>query len=64
MNKDQLKGTAKEMGGRAQEAAGDLTGSSEHKAKGMAKQAKGKAQQTVGDAKEILRDDSKSSTRR
>ncbi|MGO4379934.1 CsbD family protein [Pseudoduganella sp. RAF53_2] len=56
MNKDQIKGKAKEVGGKIQEEAGELVGSSKQQAKGMAKQAEGKLQKKVGDAREAVDD--------
>jgi uncharacterized protein YjbJ (UPF0337 family) len=56
MNKDQVKGAAKEAAGKVQEKAGKAVGSTEHQAKGLAKEAEGKVQKKVGDAKETLRD--------
>lgn len=54
MNKDQVKGTAKEIAGKLQQEVGKLTGSEKQRAKGIAKQVSGKVQQTVGDVKEAL----------
>ncbi len=51
MNKDQIKGAAKNVGGKVQEAAGKLTGNTTQQAKGLAKQVEGKAQERVGDLK-------------
>lgn len=59
MNKDQVKGTAKEIVGKVQEEAGKLVGSKEQQAKGLGKQISGKAQQTYGDAKEAVKDAAK-----
>ena len=56
MNKDQVKGVAKEITGKVQEEAGKLVGSKEQQAKGLLKQAKGKVEKGVGDAKETIRD--------
>lgn len=56
MNEDQIKGTAKDIGGKIQEEAGKITGSKEEQAKGLANQAEGKLQKNVGDAKEKLKD--------
>jgi uncharacterized protein YjbJ (UPF0337 family) len=56
MNKDQVKGTAKDIAGKVQEKAGDLTGDKEQKAKGLGKQVEGKTQKKVGDAKEAVKD--------
>lgn len=55
MNKDQIKGKAKDLAGKVQEQAGRVVGSEEHQAKGLAKQAAGKTQQGYGDAKETVR---------
>jgi uncharacterized protein YjbJ (UPF0337 family) len=59
MNKDQVKGTAKDVAGKAQEKAGKLVGSEEHQVKGMAKQVEGKVQKGVGDVKETIKDSTK-----
>ena len=56
MNKDQVKGAAKDIGGKFQEEAGKLVGSEEQQAKGLANQVEGKVQQKVGDLKEALKD--------
>jgi len=56
MNKDQVKGKAKDIAGKAQEKAGDLVGSEEQRIKGLAKQGEGKIQKGYGDAKETVKD--------
>jgi uncharacterized protein YjbJ (UPF0337 family) len=56
MNKDQVKGKAKEIGGKIQEEAGELVGSSKQQAKGLANQVEGKMQKKVGDAREAVDD--------
>jgi uncharacterized protein YjbJ (UPF0337 family) len=56
MNKDQVKGAAKDAAGKVQRKAGEVIGSEEQQAKGLAKQAEGKAQKSFGDAKEIVKD--------
>jgi len=56
MNKDQIKGTAKDIAGRIQEQSGKLVGSKEQQAKGLEKQLEGKVQQKVGDLKEAVKD--------
>jgi uncharacterized protein YjbJ (UPF0337 family) len=56
MNKDQIKGKAKDIGGKIQEEAGKVVGSSEQQAKGLGKQAEGKIQEKAGDLKENLKD--------
>jgi uncharacterized protein YjbJ (UPF0337 family) len=56
MNKDQVKGKAKEVGGKIQQKAGEAVGSSKQQAEGLAKQAEGKVQKKVGDAKDAVKD--------
>lgn len=56
MNKDQLKGAAKDISGKVQEEVGKLVGSKQQQAKGMIKQVEGKAQQRVGNLKEVVKD--------
>lgn len=48
MNKDQVKGAAKDIGGKIQEEAGKLSGSKEQQVKGLARQVEGKVQQHIG----------------
>ena len=52
MNKDQVKGTFKDIAGKTQEQAGKLVGNKEQQAKGLLKQAEGKAEKRFGDVKE------------
>ena len=59
MNKDQVKGTAKDLGGKIQEEAGKLVGNKDQQVKGMANQIEGKTQQKVGDLKEAVKDATK-----
>lgn len=54
---DRVEGAAKNMGGKAKEAAGDVTGDEKLKAEGKADQVEGKVQNTVGGMKDALRDD-------
>ncbi len=54
MNKDQIKGTAKEVVGKVQEEAGKLLGSEKQQIKGLDKQVAGKVQKAVGDVEEII----------
>ena len=49
MNRDQIKGRMKDMGGKVQEKAGKVTGNYGQQAKGLGKQLGGKVQKTVGD---------------
>ena len=55
-NKDQVKGAAKDIGGKIQEEVGKLTGHKEQEAKGLKHQAEGKLQTKVGDVKEAVSD--------
>jgi uncharacterized protein YjbJ (UPF0337 family) len=56
MNKDQVKGEAKDIAGKVQEEAGKLVGSKEQEAKGLSKQISGKVQKGFGDAKQSVKD--------
>ena len=60
MNKDQVKGMAKDIAGKAQEEVGKLVGSKEQQVKGLSKQISGKAQKGLGDAKQTIEDFNKS----
>ena len=59
MNKDQVKGLAKDIAGKVQEEVGKLVGSKEQQAKGLGKQISGNAQKIYGDAKEVIKDTNK-----
>lgn len=52
MNKEQIKGTVKEVAGKVQQKAGELVDSPKTVAKGVAKQIEGKGLKAVGDVKE------------
>ena len=54
---DRVEGAARNMGGKAKEAAGKLTGDEKLKAEGKADQMSGKVQNAVGGLKDSLRDD-------
>ena len=54
---DRVEGAAKNMGGKAKEAAGKLTGDEKLKAEGRADQMRGKTQNAIGGMKDALRDD-------
>jgi uncharacterized protein YjbJ (UPF0337 family) len=56
VNKDQVKGSAKDITGKVQEQVGKLTDDKEQEAKGIGKQVAGKAQKEYGDAKEAVKD--------
>jgi len=55
MNKDQVKGKAKEVGGKVQQKVGEAVGSRQQQSEGLSNQAEGKAQKKVGDMKEIVK---------
>ena len=44
VNRDQVKGALKDIGGKIQEEAGKLVGSTKHQVAGLKEQAKGKIQ--------------------
>jgi uncharacterized protein YjbJ (UPF0337 family) len=56
MNEDQIKGKAKDIGGKIQEEVGKAVGSSEQQAKGLGNQAEGKVQEKFGDVKDVVTD--------
>jgi uncharacterized protein YjbJ (UPF0337 family) len=55
MNKNQVSGTAKDIGGKIQQKVGKAIGSVKQEAKGMQKQAEGKLQKTAGDVQEAVK---------
>ncbi len=59
INKDQVEGRAKEVGGKAQEELGKLTGNKTQQAKGLAKEVVGAGQAKAGDLAEKIKDASK-----
>jgi uncharacterized protein YjbJ (UPF0337 family) len=63
MNADQVEGAVRKVGGKAQEAFGDLTGSARHEVEGLSRQAAGRAQEAYGDAKRMARDAGTQATR-
>jgi uncharacterized protein YjbJ (UPF0337 family) len=56
MNKDHVKGTAKDVGGKVQQKVGEMTGSEKQQIKGLKNQAEGKIQKGVGDVKDAVND--------
>ncbi|MEO8346076.1 MAG: CsbD family protein [Betaproteobacteria bacterium] len=56
MNKDQVKGAAKTLGGKIQQEAGKLVGSKKQEAKGLKLKVEGKTQEHIGDLKEAIKD--------
>ncbi|MEP6655752.1 MAG: CsbD family protein [Betaproteobacteria bacterium] len=59
MNRDQVKGTAKDIAGKVQEKVGQVTGSASQQAKGVAKQVEGKVQKGVGNVEQAIKDTDK-----
>ena len=55
MNKDQIKGAAKDAAGKTQEKAGEAVGSDKQQVKGLVKQGEGKVQKAYGDVKEAVK---------
>jgi uncharacterized protein YjbJ (UPF0337 family) len=55
VNKDQVKGAAKQAKGSVKETAGKVTGSKSTQAEGKADKAAGKVQKGYGDAKEKVK---------
>ena len=56
MNRDQIKGKAKDIAGKVQQKVGEVTGSASQQVKGTRKQVEGKVQKGFGDAAEALKD--------
>jgi uncharacterized protein YjbJ (UPF0337 family) len=56
MNTDQIKGSAKDVAGKAQRKLGEAVGSTDQQIKGATNQVEGKAQKVVGNAKEVYKD--------
>ena len=54
MNRDQVKGTAKDVAGKIQRKVGEVTGNKNQQAKGAAKQIEGKVQRGAGDIEHAL----------
>ncbi len=63
MNKDQVKGMAKEGMGKLQKKTGKVIGSPEHRAKGVAKEIEGKVQKNIGGVRESMEDAEEKSRR-
>jgi uncharacterized protein YjbJ (UPF0337 family) len=54
MNRNQMKGAAKNVAGKVQQKVGELTGNKTQQAKGVAKQVEGKVQRAAGNVEEAL----------
>jgi uncharacterized protein YjbJ (UPF0337 family) len=55
MNEDQIKGKAKNIGGKIQEKVGEVVGSRQQQSEGLSNQAEGKVQEKVGDLKDVVK---------
>jgi uncharacterized protein YjbJ (UPF0337 family) len=55
MDKDEVKGKAKDIAGRVERQVGEWTGDTEAQAKGAAKQVEGKVQNAWGKAKDAVK---------
>jgi len=55
MDKDRIKGKAKDIAGRVQRQAGEWTGDEKSQVRGAAKQVEGKLQNTVGKVKDAIK---------
>jgi uncharacterized protein YjbJ (UPF0337 family) len=55
MDKDRVKGAAKNTTGKMKEAAGKMTGDSKMQAEGKMDRASGKVQNAVGGAKDVMK---------
>lgn len=55
MNEDQIKGKAKDIGGKVQQKVGEAVGSRQQQSEGLSNQAEGKVQEKVGDVKDIVK---------
>jgi uncharacterized protein YjbJ (UPF0337 family) len=52
---DRIQGTAREFGGRVQEAVGNVTGDAKTQAQGLYNQASGQAQETAGQVSDLIK---------
>lgn len=55
MDKDRVEGSARNVGGKAKEAAGKAIGDNKLQSEGKADQAAGKAQNAIGGIKDTLK---------
>jgi uncharacterized protein YjbJ (UPF0337 family) len=56
MNTDRIAGTVRNLGGKVQEGAGNLSGDTTLRAEGLGNQAAGAAQDLYGQAKDVASD--------
>ncbi len=64
MNRDQVKGTAKDVAGKVQRKVGEATGDIGDQIKGAGKQIEGKLQKGVGDLEQDANDNENRTSRR
>ncbi len=57
VDKDRIKGVAKQKSGELKKGIGKLTGDEKLKSEGRSEEARGKVQNTVGGVKDTLRED-------
>ena len=55
MDKDRVKGSATNMGGKVKEVAGKATGDQKLKGEGVMDQTKGKVQNAIGGVKDAIK---------
>ena len=63
MNRDQIKGTAKDVAGKVQRKVGEATGDLGDQVEGAAKQIEGKVQKGVGNLEQGANEDRRRSER-
>ena len=56
MNRNQVKGTAKDVAGKVQRKVGEATGNTSQQIKGAARQVEGKVQKGVGNVEKAAED--------
>ena len=59
MNKNQIKGSVKDVAGKVQQKVGEVTGSTKQQVKGLAKQVEGKVQKGAGEVEKVVDDSAK-----
>ena len=62
MNKNQIKGSIKDVAGKVQQKVGEATGNTKQQVKGVAKQVEGKVQKGVGNVERTVDDSAKKSS--
>lgn len=64
MNRNQLKGSMKDMAGKVQRKVGEMTGSTSQQLKGTAKQVEGKLQKGIGNVEQAQDETEREENRR